>query len=128
MTMNSFISSFIYYMNLDCFTFLQFTSFWYSFKYHLCTYIFHFVCNVCKSVWSTYLCMYYDGNWSIGLMSRVTANGPGDRGSIPCRVIPKTQKMVLDATLLSTQHYKVRIKCKVEQSRERSCALPYTLV
>ena len=25
-------------------------------------------------------------------------------------VIPKTQKMVLDATLLNTQHYKVRIK------------------
>ena len=27
-------------------------------------------------------------------------------------VIPKTQKMVLDATLLNTQHYKVRIKVK----------------
>ena len=34
------------------------------------------------------------------------------------RVIPKTQKMVLDASLLKTQHYKVRIKGKVEQSRE----------
>ena len=45
---------------------------------------------------------------AIGLMSRVFANGPG--GSIPGRVIPKTQKMVLDTTLLSTQHYKVRIK------------------
>ena len=31
-------------------------------------------------------------------------------------VIPKTQKMVLDAALLNTQHYKVRIKGKVEQS------------
>ena len=49
-------------------------------------------------------------------------------GSIPGRVIPKTQKMVLDASLLNTQHYKVRIKGKVEQSRERSHALPYTLV
>ena len=49
----------------------------------------------------------------IGLMSRVFANGPGDRDSIPGRVIPKTQKMVLDAALLSTQHYKVRIKDKV---------------
>ena len=39
-------------------------------------------------------------------------------GSIPGRVIPKTQKMVLDASLLNTQHYKVRIKGKVEQSRE----------
>ena len=44
------------------------------------------------------------------------ANGPGDRGSIPGRVIPKIQKIVLDVTLLNTQHYKVRIKGKVEQS------------
>ena len=29
-------------------------------------------------------------------------NGPGDRGSIPGRVIPKTQKMVLDASLLNS--------------------------
>ena len=40
------------------------------------------------------------------------ANGPGDRGSIPGRVILKTQKMVLDSALLKTQHYKVRIKGK----------------
>ena len=45
-------------------------------------------------------------------------NGPGDLGSIPGRVIPKTQKMLLDASLLNTQHYKVRIKGKVEQIRE----------
>ena len=56
------------------------------------------------------------------------ANGPGDLASIPGRVIPKTQKMVLDASLLNTRHYKVRIKGKVEQSRERSSALPYTSV
>ena len=61
-------------------------------------------------------------------MVRVFANGPGKLGSIPGRVIPKIQKMVLDASLLSTQHYKVRIKGKVEQSRERSSALPYNLV
>ena len=61
-------------------------------------------------------------------MSRVFANGPGDWGSIPGRVIPKTQKMVLDAALLNAQYYKVQIKGKVEQSRERSSALPYTLV
>ena len=30
--------------------------------------------------------------------------------------------------LLNTQHYKVQIKGKVEQSREWSSALPYTLV
>ena len=57
-------------------------------------------------------------------MSRVFANGPGERGSIPGRVIPKTLKMVLDAALLNTHHYKVRIKGKVEQSRERSSAFP----
>ena len=54
----------------------------------------------------------------IGLAVRVFANGPGDLGSIPGRVIPKTQKMVLDDSLLNTQHYKVRIKGKVGQSRE----------
>ena len=52
-------------------------------------------------------------NWTIGLMSREFANGSRDRGSIPGRVIPKTQKMVLDAALLNTQHYKVRNKGKV---------------
>ena len=58
---------------------------------------------------------------------RVFANGPGDLGSIPGRVIPKTLKMELDTTLLNTQHYKVRFKGKVEQSREWSSALPYSL-
>ena len=65
---------------------------------------------------------------NIGLAVRVFANGPGDLRSISGRVIPKTLKMVLDVSLLNTQHYKVRIKGKVEQSRERSSALPYTLV
>ena len=51
-------------------------------------------------------------------------NGPGDLGSIPGRVIPKTQKMVLDTSLLNTQHYKVRIKGKVEQSREGVAPFP----
>ena len=48
-------------------------------------------------------------------MVRVFANGPWDQGSIPGRVIPKTQKMELDTMLLSPQHYKVRIRSKVEQ-------------
>ena len=61
-------------------------------------------------------------------MISVFANGPGDLGSILGRVIPKTQKMVLDASLLNTQHYKVWIKGKVGQYRERSSALPYTSV
>ena len=67
-------------------------------------------------------------NWLIGLVGRVFANGPGDLGSIPGHVIPKTLKMALDTSLLNTQQYKVCIKGKVEQSRERSSALPYTSV
>ena len=54
----------------------------------------------------------------IGLVGRVFANGLGDLGSIPGRVIPKT---------CLTQQYKVRIKGKVKQSRERSGALPVHL-
>ena len=61
-------------------------------------------------------------------MDRVFANDPGDLGSMPGRVIPKTLKMVLDPSLLNTQHYKVRIKGKVELSWERSSAFPYTSV
>ena len=53
---------------------------------------------------------------------------PGDRGSIPGRVVSKTQKMLLDAALPCSQHYKFMIKGKVEQSRERSSALLYTSV
>ena len=67
-------------------------------------------------------------NRLIGPVGRVFANGPGDLGSILGRVIPKTLKMVLDTSLLNTQQYKVRIKGKVEQSKERSSALPNTSV
>ena len=56
------------------------------------------------------------------------ANGPGDLGSILGRVVPKTLKMVLGTSLLNTQENMVCIKGKVEQSRERSGALPYTSV
>ena len=64
----------------------------------------------------------------IGLVVRVFTNVPGDRGSIPGQVIPKTLKVVLDTSLLNTQCYKECIKGKVEQSRGRSSALPYTSV
>ena len=76
-----------------------------------------------KSTWRRFKeCIYKNYElmetvWNHNIV-RVFANGPGDLGSIPGRVIPKTQKMVLDASLLNTQHYKVRIKGKVEQSRE----------
>ena len=85
-----------------------------------------FSASICEYVTSLFfyckksqkLVKIYLSKPDIGLGVRVFANGPGDLGSIPGRVIPKTQKMVLDASLLNTQHYKVRIKGKVEQSRE----------
>ena len=64
-------------------------------------------------------------NRTIGLMSREFANGPEFN---PRLSHTKDSKMVLDTTLLNTQHYKVRIKGGVEQSREKSIALPYTSV
>ena len=67
-------------------------------------------------------------NRLISLGGRLFANGSGDLGSIPGHIIPKTLKMVLDTSLLNTQQYKVCIKGKVDQSRERSSALPDTLV
>ena len=48
---------------------------------------------------SAFAIKLFSCNWH---NSRLFANGPGARGSIPGRVIPKTQKMVLDATLLNT--------------------------
>ena len=42
----------------------------------------------------------------------------GRLGFNPMSSHTKDLKMVLDAALLNTQHYKVRIKGKVEQSRE----------
>ena len=66
--------------------------------------------------------------YSIGLESRVFTKGLWDQGSISGWVIQNTQKMVLDAALLNTQHYKVGIKDKVEWSKEMSSALSYILV
>ena len=79
--------------------------------------------NCCK--FSTCIISY---NRLIGPVDRVFDNDPGDLGSIPGRIIPKTLKMVLDSSLLNTQQYKVRIEGKVEQSRKRSSALPDTSV
>ena len=57
-------------------------------------------------------------------VGRVFVNDPGDLGSIPGRIIPKTLKMVFDTSGLNTQQCKVRIKGKVEQSRKKRSALP----
>ena len=61
---------------------------------------------------------------AIGLMSKVFTNGPGNRDSIRGRVIPKTKKMVIDASLHSTQ---VKTLVKVEQYWEWRNALPLHL-
>ena len=65
---------------------------------------------------------------TITTIGTVNNNGLGDQGSIPGQVIPKTQKKIFNAFIFNTQYYKVRIKSKVEQSKERSCTLTYTLV
>ena len=46
----------------------------------------------------------------------------------PVNSSQRLKKAVLDAALLKTQHYKERVKDKVERSKEFSNALPYTLV
>ena len=53
-------------------------------------------------------------NQEYGPVGRVFANDPGDLGSIPGGIIPKTLKMVLGTSLLNTQQYKVSIEGKVE--------------
>ena len=84
--------------------------------------------QVCLSVSiSLHYNAFGNGNYP-SVVGRVSDNGPGARGLIPGRIIPKILKMVLDTSLLNTQQNKVRIKGKVEQSRERSSTLSYTLV
>ena len=46
------------------------------------------------------------------LMFRVFTSCSEIQSSIPGRVIPKTYKIVIDAALLNTKYYKVRIKDK----------------
>ena len=87
----------------------------------VCDCIYASLC-VCSSIF-----MCYHTITLIGLASSVFANGLGDLGSIPDRVISKTLKMVLDTSLLNTQQYKARIKGKVEQFRGKSSA-PHTLM
>ena len=57
-------------------------------------------------------------------MVRVSISGLGDLGSILGWVIPKTQKMILDASLLNTQHYKVWIKGKWNNSGKSVAPFP----
>ena len=63
----------------------------------------------------------HDDDDNLSKQSKVTSY-------LPCVVIPKTFKIVLDSSFLNTHQYKVRIQGKMEQFRERSSALPYTSV
>ena len=67
---------------------------------------------------------YIAGHWHDGYSVR---QWPWRPGFNPRSVIPETKTMLLDATLLNTQHYKVRIKGKVSQSWKKSIALPQHL-
>ena len=65
--------------------------------------------------------------WLYIMMVRLFANGPEDRGSIPGRVIPKTQKWYLipPALTLIIIRYGLRVS---GAPRERSNVIPYTSV
>ena len=56
--------------------------------------------SVCISL--NILDYYIQSNQLISLVGRMFSNGPGDLGSIPVCVIPKTLKMVSDTSLLNT--------------------------
>ena len=49
---------------------------------------------------------------TIWLEGRMFTNGPEGPGSIPGRVMLKTQKMILDTSSLNTQHYKYVSRAK----------------
>ena len=112
-------------LNMDCLSIQDRLKIIYTHFLFLFFFFLFFLCILKKKIASSINENY---NQLIGQLGRVFANGLGDLGSILSRVIPKTLKMVLDTSLLNTQQYKVYIKGKVEQSRERSSALPYTEV
>ena len=57
--------------------------------------------------------MYKDFDRFIDRAVRVFTNGPGRPGSIARRVIPKTQKLILEASLFNFQYYALWIKGKI---------------
>ena len=69
--------------------------------------------------------LYSIPNRLISLVGRAFANGPGDRGSIPGRVIPKTYKWYLipPCFILSNIRYVSRVK---GSDQGKGVAPPYT--
>ena len=88
--------------------------------YNIYIYIYIYIC-MCVCI---YACMY----WPILIMVRMFANGPGNRDSVPARVMPKTQKRILDASFLSNQYYKVLIKSKCSNPGKAEAHFPPTVV
>ena len=92
--------------------------------------------------WLTFFCdlislyppVHFLSTWLSGMITISNSNGDNimvRKSGVQSQVESyrrRKKKMVLDTTLLNTQHYKVRIKGKVEQSREWSNDLPYTSV
>ena len=93
----------------------------------VCLCVFAGVC-VFLHISSTPCLINFKNGWMtgimIGIMVRVFANGLEDLGSILGRVIPKTQKIMLDAVLLNTQYYNVRIKSKWSNPRKGVVSSP----
>ena len=83
-----------------------------------------FIVSFKKEKWKHELSIHISSDQLIGPEGRVFTNGPGHKGSIPGRVIPKIFKIVFDTSLLNIQQYKVRIKGKMEQSWERIAPSP----
>ena len=72
---------------------------------------------------------YLMRGWLIlNIYTRVMNEWSGRPGFNPRSRHTRDLKMILDTSLLNTQQYKVRIQSKVEESWERSSALPNTSV
>ena len=79
--------------------------------------------NNLKEKLSIIIIIIISSSSSRSVVGRVFANGPGDRDSIPGRVITKT----LDTSLLNSQYYNVCIKGKVELLKREPSGRPRQL-
>ena len=89
-----------------------------------------YMCDViilCVGVFM-YICHESVGLPGIGMMVRVFANARETWVQSQVKSYQRLKKWYLMPPCFNTQHYKVWIKGKVEQSRERSSTLPYTLM
>ena len=83
---------------------------------------------MCQCIYLVFLSIVFGVNRAIGLMVECSSMVLETGVQSKVESYQRLKKIVLDAALLNTQHYKVWIKGKVEQSREWSSALPDTLL